>query len=499
MKTFEYMFLILAFLVLPIAPARAQVSYEDIVKSPVYASVDELAPTQMEAGFANVERMLGALKDKAVKAKVSWDRYVEEVVKPEMQSVAKALPGIRDPQGKLRPVDGHHRVLLAHAIEQEMIASGYPDFELRLPIDVKGDYRGIDAERFARSMEDRGYGQFPQALRKLPAAERYGKLPASFGGILNSDLRAIMGDALFQAGVDTKALKPYTEFKMGEVLMERGFLQDLKNAGLVEPGATAIPAGIGRDPRATEVAVRKLLTDRDAAQRLLFAAAEPAKREVVEKALARAAAANGLPFPIGTASSDPMPLLPFQKRAAEAEELVLLAVREQRKSVARTVGTRMAGGAALSLGAAVVPHVAVNAYKGRPLTDGLREGVFNAATLKTMAGGVLGSLAGLAVRHPLWSLVASVGGATVGASLGSGQFSKDPMRAMNGAAGAALGALLGSVALAPIPGGAFVGTVLGGVVGQKGGEWLHDALNRVAPPALRGVPFLASRAKPSGA
>jgi hypothetical protein len=129
-------------------------------------------------------------------------------------------------------------------------------------------------------------------MQHLPLPERFRRLPRRFTGLVNSDLRSIAGDALHLADIDPGGMQLYAEFDIGDALMRRGLLDDLKRAAMVAPGARGLPDGIALDPRAARIALRKLLIDPHLAA--FVAARGLTRRHAIAASAALAAAGSRL-------------------------------------------------------------------------------------------------------------------------------------------------------------------------------------------------------------
>jgi hypothetical protein len=212
-----------------------------------------LKPSQMMVGRAEVDANFQHWQRKAAVHGMTLGEYADEKLVPKFRHMK--LAAIIDPQGNVRPTDGHHRISALLEVARQTGVS--------VPVQVKiaKDYRGDSMEHYANDfVVRRGKGAFTRGVMRLDPLERVEHLPGSFATLKNSPMRSSMAHLFTKLRLDGVKLVDYAEFKVGDWLVDHGLFGALEKEGLVKPHTTALPNELVGDPRVLAVMQRELET-----------------------------------------------------------------------------------------------------------------------------------------------------------------------------------------------------------------------------------------------
>lgn len=275
------------------APQTSAAQTEAVVRE----NVTRVAPTQMQIGVAVAQRDVDTWKADAQKRGLSFHDYAEQVLQEHYEK--RPLPAIIDPRGKVRVLDGHHRVWALIHVQQET------GVRIDIPVHVETDYTGWSEEAYAKDLvEKRGYGLFTPEVSKLSPVERVRALPSTFAGLQNDPLRSAVGQAFDDARVTGSNFENYIEFTAGDKLLKRGLLDELKARGIIPMNATSLPAEQATDPRVVAV-VGKRLFDSHKMEHFLHDRTNPETDHAAHVELRRAGKLSFSVPPRGTAYAPP--------------------------------------------------------------------------------------------------------------------------------------------------------------------------------------------------
>jgi hypothetical protein len=187
------------------------------------APIARIAPTQMEIGKAHVGFSIEKVHKRALarelKSGEKSDTNLLEAI------LSRPLPGVIDPDGRIRIRDGHH---WASAVTE--IAKQRPDLagRINVRVQVEADFSGKSWAECARYMHRNNIGYFTKETREkygpletLPddkLVELYTRyLPKELGDLKNSPGRSAAGMALERMGIEPElGLEDYIEFFLAE-------------------------------------------------------------------------------------------------------------------------------------------------------------------------------------------------------------------------------------------------------------------------------------------
>ena len=234
-------------------------------------------PTQMEVGKAAAQRLVDGWKKEARHKGLSFKEYARRVLVPRFES--EDLPVVIDPSGWVRNTDGHHRITALREVLKEtgvIIPVG-----TRILCDYRGQSEQQFAEHFVKTLKK---GQFTSAMKGLSAVEKMRGLPATYEQLRDNPLRSALGEAFERTKLDKVDFKDYVEFKLGERLMDKGLMKDLRRKGMVPRGVQEVPNKLVFDERFQKLLARKI--DKKSTRKfLLKQAADGEDRKRLQKIL----------------------------------------------------------------------------------------------------------------------------------------------------------------------------------------------------------------------
>ena len=190
-------------------------------------------PTQMSYGAGLVQYLTNRWEQKAADRGQPLGEFLQAKA-----ARAAPVPVVVAPSGALMALDRHHH------IEAFRTLSGRTGADIRLPVKVVRDYTGVSKTRFAENFIHRlRQGYFPPALRKLSAVERMKALPKSFDKMHDDPVRAAVGIAFRQLGLNDLRMRNYAELRLGELLVKRGLGERARemagrSGGSADPSST---------------------------------------------------------------------------------------------------------------------------------------------------------------------------------------------------------------------------------------------------------------------
>ena len=187
-------------------------------------TLDDLAPDQREVGMAEVhEKADEILAEAQLTAKTRGSSVQSEVIKILNEKLQQDVRAYISPDGKVRIVDSHHKVMAARELmEREKIPASKIQFEA----DIEKDFRGDKWSRYAEYREKHDPTYIPEAVRaKLDEAgivQFYKDLPTDFTELKNSPMRSAVGKAFDDLDIKGSQFEPFMQFRVGEKLSELG-------------------------------------------------------------------------------------------------------------------------------------------------------------------------------------------------------------------------------------------------------------------------------------
>jgi hypothetical protein len=197
-------------------------------------SLDDLAPTQAEAGFAEVDervkeyiheaKLIAASDGRKVSDAVRLKDAITHVIARESSEGVKALI---DPGYRVRVADGHHQIL---AVKKTVAQLGlYPkSVKWRVRIAKDDDFSDRSWEKFGQRLKELGIGGLTPA--REAEAQRLGKslgeraqmLPENFAGIVDSPMRSASSKIFRTLDLKGSAFNPDVQFAFGKALEKYG-------------------------------------------------------------------------------------------------------------------------------------------------------------------------------------------------------------------------------------------------------------------------------------
>jgi CHAD domain-containing protein len=187
--------------------------------------LDELAPDQANAGFAEVAKKAEDWLDEAKGvAKVRGTSVKEEVVNVLNRELQRGVESVESPDGLIRITDGHHKVLATRKLLSDMHIS---QSKVEFSADVLKDFKGDDWEKYVKWREAHNPTYFPESFDHEHASFEkivayYKALPTSFDKIEDLPMRSATGRFFDELGVKGSNFDPFIQFRFGEELKDLG-------------------------------------------------------------------------------------------------------------------------------------------------------------------------------------------------------------------------------------------------------------------------------------
>jgi hypothetical protein len=187
------------------------------------------APLQTDGGKASAHEKAQEMIDEATRnaeARGGGDTVKAELIKILNREARLGMNGYISPDGMIRPVDGHHKIL---AIAEVMQNYGIDPRQVDFSVNIKKDYSHKSWATFARDMQEKNLGYFsPEVLR---ASQRRGEslgdlyehgLPRDFESLRDSPMRSAVGRLFDSLGIKGSSFRPYIQFLLGDQLASYG-------------------------------------------------------------------------------------------------------------------------------------------------------------------------------------------------------------------------------------------------------------------------------------
>lgn len=191
-----------------------------------------IGPLQSEAGFAEVSFKENGFLDEAKLSAASKGEglrhFILEIAKRE---AGRGVEAVIDPDGVVRPVDGHHKILAIRALLRH---NSIPLAAISWKFEVADDhdFRGKSWKRYARFLSDRRLGLLSEAQEnesqasKETAVERIQRLPPTFDAMSNSPMRSSTGRLFDLLGLEGAQFSVAAQFTIGRELLAMGVRVD---------------------------------------------------------------------------------------------------------------------------------------------------------------------------------------------------------------------------------------------------------------------------------
>ncbi|MBT8492023.1 MAG: hypothetical protein KJO07_03095, partial [Deltaproteobacteria bacterium] len=212
----------------------------------------DVGPTQVEIGHYAAGFKLQTWKNEAKAAGVTFNSYVKNQLTAKFDG--KPIPAIIDPKGKVRMLDGHHKLTALRTIEREM------GIKVLVRIQVVHDYKGQSFDRYARHLVGTlGKGYFG-AKPPASAIAKVKTLPSSFDKLGDNPLRSVLGVVFTKSGLEGSWFADYIQFHLGEKLMAGGLEKELQRQGLTDRNGKLASDSAG-NPRVIKAVTRMVFSN----------------------------------------------------------------------------------------------------------------------------------------------------------------------------------------------------------------------------------------------
>jgi hypothetical protein len=245
-------------------------------------SAAEVGPTQTEIGQYAADFKLASWKKEAAGAGVDLASFVRTTLTSKFAQ--KPIGAIVDPRGRVRLLDGHHKIIALRQIERTLGIS------VPVRVTIVHDYTGSSPDHYAEHLTGvLGKGYFG-ARPPAQAAARVATLPDSFDALADNPLRSVLGVVFTQHGLEGSWFADYIQFHVGERMLSKGLKRSLARRGWLDSRGN-LPREAAANPAIVAHVARALFGDR-ALMRFVRARIKPEFRSQALTAMRRATVAS---------------------------------------------------------------------------------------------------------------------------------------------------------------------------------------------------------------
>ena len=241
-------------------------------------SAAEVGPTQTEIGTYAADFKLAGWKKEAAAAGVDFADFVRTTLTSKF--AGKPIGAIIDPRGRVRLLDGHHKITALREIERTLGIS------VPVRVTIVHDYTGRSPDHYAEHLTGvLGKGYFG-ARPPAQAAARVATLPDSFDALADNPLRSVLGVVFTQHGLEGSWFADYVQFHVGERMLRKGLERSLARRGWLDSRGH-LPRDAAANPAIVDHVARALFGDR-ALMRFVRSRVKPEFRSQALTAMRRA-------------------------------------------------------------------------------------------------------------------------------------------------------------------------------------------------------------------